>query len=621
MPPTEPVLLLGILEKTPEEGDENATQHNATLHARMLRELFGYSLKDQYELKQPYGAARLEFFESTVNYIRKAPADYPEPDATRKRRKLIELPVAPAAPTPQVAELSKAELKAQKKRDRTTLNMLKLHIQSVMDQIKLRHRKFRTPVVDDKDIAYLYDEQNPEILTTDLTEEQRREQQLFRPYELSKDDKGVGGIVEVATGKFYYNLEIVTIEKRLSNGYYKRPKDFLADIKRLAKDAKTSGDQERTLKANEMLANVEVDMSTLEQQQPALCAECDAVFQREQDRERDRLMKAREAERRGEEVPKIVPNVPPAFGSKTTTETSGPVNLGQEVPGDRPTLFPLTPSRLYGPSPISNMWSTTNGSYPSHQTNGSIVPSRPQDDSEMLDTQADTGPQQQQHSPTSPSQPNTQGQGQSLSQRSAHTRLPHGSQVDEIHNSASTTTSGQKTTSDKSNRSSAPSVNTQTSNGVRAAGDHPYFKSLEEVQGGSLPDTQPRSSQSQSASQPMAPPQSTVRQGSIGAVLSHPSSGESADSAIGDENTTATPARLLLDENYSQQILSQLVARSSGLSVEQLEQVNARMMDVIWVNRGNWNRNQVLKLVQDAFNEVVEDIEACQRIMDPSQPK
>ena len=119
----------------------------------------------------------------------------------------------------------------------------------------------------------------------------------------------------------------------------------------------------------------------------------------------------------------------------------------------------------------------------------------------------------------------------------------------------------------------------------------------------------------------MAPPQSTVRQGSIGAVLNHPSSGESADSAIGDENTTATPARLLLDENYSQQILSQLVARSSGLSVEQLEQVNARMMDVIWVNRENWNRNQVLKLVQDAFNEVVEDIEACQRIMDPSQPR
>lgn len=629
LPPTEPVLLLGILEKGPDDIDEDTRKYNAALEGRMIRDLFGYSMKDQFELARPDEAARHEFFTSIVDYIRKPPSDFPEAE-NRKKRKLAELPIAPAAAEPQGP--SKEDLKAQKKKDRQTLNLLKLHIQSVMDQIKLKYRKFRNPVVEDRDIAYLYDEQNPEVLTTDLGEEQRRQQQLFRPYELSKDDKGAPGILEVASGKFYYNLEIVTIEKRLSNGYYKRPKDFLADIKRLAKDAKTLGDQDRTLKANEMLANVEVDMTTLEQTQPALCAECEAVYQREQAREYERLQKEREAQRRGEDVPKVVPNIPPAHASNTTTETSGPVNLGLEVPGGRPPLFPITPSRFgHGPSPLSNPWSTTNGSHPSAHTNGSIVPMRlQQDDSEMMiDTEHQHG------SPTSLSQPNTQGQ---LTQHSAHTRIAQGSQPEHYHNSASTTTSGQKTSS--KDRSSGPSVLTQLSNGVHLPGgaggaDHPDFSMLPEARGGSqLPDTQEQlgyGSSSQSSPPYMAHPvpapppqqqqadhQDQPRRGSISAVLNPPAETTTTTS---HEDPAGNKSRILLDQDSAALLLIQLVAASSGLSVEQLEQVNASMMHVVWGQRGNWNRNQVLHSVKDAFNATVADIEACQRVSDPSQPK
>ena len=315
--PTEPVLLLGVMEESFRDEDEETKEYNSRTERRMLRDLFGYLSNNQFTLERPDKDARSEYFDSTMEYIRKAPSEFPE-GQNRKRRKLAELPVAPE---PEVSkEPNKAEQKAQKKKDRYNLNLLKLHIQTVMDQIKLKYRKFRTPIIDDRDIAYLYDERDPQVLTTDLNEEQRQQRQLFRPFELAKDDKGVDGLQEVASGRFYYNIEIVTIEKRLSNGYYKRPKDFLADIKHLAKDSRTSGDQERTLKANEMLANVEVDMLALETQQPTLVAECEALFEREQDRERGRLQKEREAQRRGEDVPKIIPNVPPAGGSKTTTE-------------------------------------------------------------------------------------------------------------------------------------------------------------------------------------------------------------------------------------------------------------------------------------------------------------
>lgn len=590
------------------EGDK--PDHN------MLRDLFGYSMKNQFDLRNPGGPERQEFFDQIIKMVRRSPAEFPEQE-NRKRRKLAELPVAP---TPVVnTEPSKAEQKAQKKKDRITLNVLKIQIQNVMDQIKLKYRKFRLPVIDDAQIGYLYDEQDPNVLSTDLDEAARQQQALFRPYEIDQDEKGVQGLREVATGKFYYNLQIVTIEQRLSNGYYKRPKDFLADIRRLAKDAQTSGDQDRTLKANEMLANVDVDMSGIETNMPALVAECEAVYEREQARERERVAKLREAQSRGENVPKIIPNVPPQHASKTTTETSGPVVLGQEVPGPRQ-LFPVTPNRLHG-LPTSQQWSTTNGT--SHQTNGSTVPSRPggqedsKEDSEMYDDSPaeDKAPQYPEQGGYSQ---NTQGQPRS--QRSAHTQLAHGSQLDQYHNSASTTTSGQKT-SDRSNRSSGPySVYTQQSNGVKA-GDHPDFSTIAPASGGSqLPDTQEvvhHSSQSQpnsQASQPMPPP-----------PVNHRASGMGIQNLLNDSSSAsggAPPApepKIILDEQALDKLHTELVKRSSGFSVEQLEQVNAALMVAIYETRSEWNRIKVTHRVMEAFNETAEDIMQCQQVLKASQ--
>lgn len=616
LPPTEPVLLLALLETGPKESDEETQTANQRLEKKMLQDLFGYSMKNQYILDLPDKPARMEYFNTLMDYIRKAPSDFPEAE-NRKRRKIEELPVAPDLSSTPTGP-TKAELRAQKKKDRQTLNLLKLHIQSVMDQIKLKYKKFRTPIVEDRDIAYLYEERDPQILTTDLTEEQRQQQHVFRPYEVEPDEKGVLGLREQVTKKFYYNLEIVTIEKRLSNGYYKRPSDFLADIKRLAKDAKTAGDEDRTIKANEMQTNVEVDMDMLEQQQPALVAECEALYEREQQRERERLQKVREAENRGEDVPRIVPNLPPPNASKTTTEASGPVVLGQVVPGGRPTLLPVTPGRMHGPGPTSYEWSSSggDGKQSSRLTNGSAVPSRPNEDLEMVDSQVemfeDAGQDQRLHTVSTPSHPNTQGP---LSQKSAHTRVAQGSQVEQYHNSASTTTSGQKT-SDKSNRSSGPySVNTQISNGIRHA-DHPDFSILPEAQGGSeLPDTQPEHHLSQ-LSQPMAPPAPPPPHpsGSISAILNNPS-------GTPQDHDSAPAPLLVLDDASVNAFQHQLVNMSSGLSVEQLEQVNASMMEVIWKDRMNWNRLHVLKKVQDAFNEKIEDIEMCQYVHGPSQPK
>ncbi|KAK4637216.1 Tat-binding 7 [Fulvia fulva] len=624
LPPNDPVLLLGMMELYQ---DDEPDPH-------MLRDLFGFASKNQYKLDRPCEEARGEFWRAILDFVKKTPSEFPEPE-NRKKRKLAELPVAPvpAAPTGP----TKADLKAQKKKDHQTLNMLKLLIQPVMDQIKLKYRKFRNHIIDENTIGYLYDEQDPMVLSTDLTEEQKQQQLLFRPFEKDTDDKGNEGLREQSTGKFYYNLEIVTIETRLSNGYYKRPKDFLGDIKKLAKDAKTSGDQERTLKANEMLANVEVDMTTLESQHPALIAECEAVYHREQERIQKAEQKRAEAQGRGETVPKIIANVPPQGTSNTTTETSGPVMLGQAVPGRQ--LFPTTPNKPQYPPSVQ--WSTTqtNGSHPSQHTNGSTVPSKPQEDSEMLDSHVET----QEHQPAQTAPPQ-RGQAQSPDQSQSQ---PQGAYYHKIgqsqpaagvqteQNSASTA-SGNKT----SDRSSGGSVNTTNSNGAIM---HPDF-SIYGAAGGSsqLPDTQPPSlasqpgagsqhnsnssggSQPSASSQQMGPPQPrpATRPPSF-ANISNILNKDDDDEEEGtthddiDESILRASQKYILDAESLERFHGELVEKSSGLSLEQLEQVNAALMDVIWRQRGEWNRDLVWHEVQQCFNDTIRDIEELQEIMDP----
>ena len=75
----------------------------------------------------------------------------------------------------------------------------------------------------------------------------------------------------------------------------------------------------------------------------------------------------------------------------------------------------------------------------------------------------------------------------------------------------------------------------------------------------------------------------------------------------------------MFDERFADNLHSELVARSSGLTVEQLEQVNASIMDAIYSTREMWNRNLVIKEVSEAFNATVSDIEACQKVLQWSQ--
>ncbi len=533
-----------------------------------------------------------------------------------------------------------------------------------MDQIRQKFKKFRTGVIDESQIRYLYDEDDPTTLSTDLPHE-LRQQAHFRPFEKGNDDHGSPGLVEVASGKFYYNLEIVTIEKRLSNGYYKRPKDFLADIKKLTKDAKTIDDQERLLRANELQANVEVDMGFIETTEPALAAECEHVYVREAKREKEKIEKARQAaEAEGRVVPPLISNVPPHDSG--TTVSTGPIVLGQPLVNGQPSkglVHPLTPSRPSEHSTLTNGYAgeisdlADTGGH-GGQSNGSSMPSRGDADAHMVNS--DDGPSTERetqqssfgqsaqyrpaHSYTGP--PSLQQRERSafgtLSQKGAITPMISGSQPQDYANDASTTTSDKRT----SDRSSAAYFNTQSTNGPLQHGpggpdldllgdrapansqlpdtqgmnhsqpsappngnhNHGLTRSAPEVaysqsSGFSSSQSQPPS-QSQPGSQPPVPPFHAPPPPPPPPPSSRPQNA-SIHALLNDE----APPILILDGSLLTDMLPLMVERTGRCSVEQLEQVNSALMDYVWRTRGDWNRTKVAAAALKLFNETLAEVQ------------
>ncbi|KAL2074476.1 hypothetical protein VTL71DRAFT_8254 [Oculimacula yallundae] len=609
IPPTDPVLVLGITDSTPDQ-----------VNPHMLRDLFGYSQKNRFFIDRPSRESRIEFFSTIAEYVRKAPKDFPEP-LNRKKRTLEVLQIAPPPPP---KEPTKEEIKALKKRDHQLLNLLKVQIQPIMDQIHRKYKKFRAPVIPQSTIQYLYDERDPAFVRPDLAQ--------FRPFEIDTDKDGVQGLRETVSNKFFYNLETTTIEERLSNGFYARPKDFLADIRSLAKDAKHIGDKERALKANELLANVEVDIATIEAQ-PAF-ADCENVYQRQLQRAKERTEKLEKRIAAERTFASAVQSDIPESDLNTDEQNSGPVRLGEGLPGKQliSIVTPLrTPSGLsngfsanYGPSPGRN------GSGPSHS-----------DDVQMsgTDDQASQGMQP----PGVPSmisglsRPNTQ-----LSQRSVFHEMSNDTSPADFINYASTTTSGKKTSEGWSTQATNGISHNDSSSPVERAG---VDSELPDTQGNTQNDTsseewahsqaqaiarghlnqllpsQTPSSGSQQSQPPAVPPFSAGPRMPVS--KSRPSGFANLlnDSPIEPTSSQASSQKdIIIEESFVEDLIRRLVDETSGCSIEQLEQINRELMETLWKMRGEYNRNKVIAGLATMFTETITDIEEMQKVLAASQP-
>ncbi|KAF7556750.1 hypothetical protein G7046_g6220 [Stylonectria norvegica] len=600
--PTDPILLLATAEC--ERGELPTTR---------FQDLFGYSKKNRMEIPRPEHEMRMEYFLSTLNYIRKRPEDFPDP-ANRKKRVLDVLPVAPKAEPPPP---TKAEMKLLQKKDHQLLNGLKIQLQPIMDQINRRYKKFRQPVIPQNQIDYLFVESEPNYVRPDLAAG------LPRPFEIVKDKYDNDVLRDTGTGKCYYNLETTTIEERLSNGFYARPKDFLFDIKSLARDAKSIGDKERTLKANELLSNVEVDVASIENSTSHI--DWEALYRRQIQRAKD----IAEKERKRKAMQSLVDRVQSDLGGGNDSDSQGPVTLGEPIPGS------LTTARFQVRSPLSNGHGSS-GQEPHPLSNGTSLPSV-EVDVEMGGVDDNTQAMSEMGPPLK-----SQEQGSlahtgmtQISQRSAVTSLPAGVSPSAVVNDASTT----KTSDPSTHRSS--NFSTQT-NGV-----HAEPRGGEDDNEAEIPDTMPLGSQDTSSddwfhsqaqalvrgslippSHPSDSPTSfqlvaqqrtagSSKVPSIGNILNDPQPEESHLIRNSGSSTSASQP-MSVDDNLLV-LLDGVIKGTSGCTIEQLEQINRELMDAIWQYRDNPNRISVCNLVMEVYNKTIEDMANTQEMPPLSQ--
>ncbi|KAF9874126.1 AAA family [Colletotrichum karsti] len=603
IPPTDPILVLATSEY--EAGED--------LHPDLVRELFAFSRKNRLQIERPKHPNRREYFSTIVDHIRKSPAEFPDP-ANRKKRVLEELPVAPPPP-PKVP--SKEEVRAMQKRDHQLLNILKVQLQPIMDQINRKYKKFRQPVIPPGQLDYLFAENQVNYVRPDLAGIEPR------PFEIVKDKYGDDVLRETTTGKTFYNLETTTIEERLSNGFYCRPKDFLRDIKALAKDSKNIGDKERTLKANELVSNCEVDVATIEGNTATV--DWESLHQRQIQRARA----AAEKERKRKAMQSIVDRVQTDVAGNDS-DSQGPVTLGERIPGSTHALARfqvMSPGLSAGPAAPQ-------------QSNGTSNPSR-QSDVQMSgvddDTTQDSSLMQPPQWPAqgNPTTGTTTGTTQ-VSQRSMITTVPPGMSPSELANDASTTK-----TSDPSQRSS-DKWSTQATNGVHpehySQGDNSQLQDTQ-IPPGVAPVSQGTSSdEAWPHSQAQAIARGLIRpsMGEPGSQNSSPnksrSSGDSKSHAptlinILNDSTSdeirnsgsSSQQQPVINESQVENFLEELTEGTSGCTIEQLEQINRELMDEIWRTRHEWNRMKVLGDLTKVFNETISDIENIQGLFQQSQ--
>ncbi|KAK8048454.1 26S proteasome subunit YTA7 [Apiospora phragmitis] len=573
--PTEPILVLGT-----------ADCDLKSLDSDLRRDLFGFSKGNCIEIARPSSTKRHEYFSLMLAHLRRFPKDFPDP-MNRKKRILEKLSLGPCSPTESPEQGGRKGRMAA----------------PIMEQINRKYRKFRAPVINPQLYSYLFDEMDPNYVRPDV------ELAVPRPFVAAKDKEGRDGIREVATCKFYYNMDIQTIEERLANGYYHKPQKFLEDVITLEKDAKASGDRERILKASELVTNVEVDVNDVASKLASI--EWDRLYEAERQRRAAKEERQRKKNAMKSAIDMVNSNITGSAGSNGGLHTTT---------SQFQVMSPL--SNGHGNSSSSQQVASNGTSFPSKGTGEDV---QMEDASDLADTTmsptrpASQWPEIQQKPLNLSTRATTGGTTTQISQMSAVQSPPPGVSPSALVNDASTT----KTT-DPSNRSS--NWSTQIPNGVHR---EPPSSPIP------IPDTQdytmPIMPASQATSSDEPWPHSQAH-GLARGIIHAPGASTGSRSQASPEKAKSSHAPIAAAVGRLSIVcagrarrelglffLEELTKRTSGCTIEQLEQLTREMMAEVWRTRGENNRMKVLHSVTRVFNNAIDDIEQTQKVQKSSQ--
>lgn len=230
--------------------------------------------KNTFQLHKPSEKNITKYFSNLIELLKTKPSKIP-----MKKRRVKPLPELQKVSLNSTStnfdengkplskkEVLRRKLKSFQHQDMRLKNVLKIKLSGLMDLFKNRYKRFRKPPIDDAFLVHLFE---PE------TNNDPNWQPAY-----TKDENM---ILEVSTGRRFFNMDLDIVEERLWNGYYSEPKQFLKDIELIYRDANTIGDRERVIKASEMFANAQMGIEEIST--PDFIQECKATRQRDLERQ------------------------------------------------------------------------------------------------------------------------------------------------------------------------------------------------------------------------------------------------------------------------------------------------------------------------------------------------
>lgn len=258
-----------------------------------LEEILDIKEENMIPITNPNAPERSSFYQMAIKNVFKTPMEYND-IKIRPKRVLKKLPILPPPP-PQTLQVNSnnenLSKKEQVKLDIKLKNSLKVKLSVLMDLFKTKYKKFKKPIIDDYLLIHLFDQQEqqqpaqpqPDGVDNFNLNGNHLFQSSYNDGAIGESNYVLQGdkILEIDTGKTYYNIDLDVIEERLWNGYYSEPVQFLNDLKLILKDSIMSEDRDRILKSNEMLAHASVGVEEIELQFPQLCEQWKDLRRRE----------------------------------------------------------------------------------------------------------------------------------------------------------------------------------------------------------------------------------------------------------------------------------------------------------------------------------------------------
>nr|VWP00373.1 Threonine dehydratase (EC (Threonine deaminase) [Ganoderma boninense] len=289
--PTDPVLLLAVVDGP------------FSQLPRDVRQWFGPIRENRVALISPSAPQRDAFFDGLLKDIRRPPNEFPD-GMKRKKRVLEELPIAPPL---EPRQPTAAELAVQQENDQRVVTLLKYRLGPILSELKRKFKRFTKRASDEYNYDFNAPPPPPQVqLVAAAVEVQPEPNGVI---DISEDGQPPQPTVEVAVFNqvqeqliqepplFEMDLERMHVE--LYKGRYLMLEDFLDDIRKIVHNAsvRINEDPERLFRAQAMLTAAEVSCQDFD---PQFRLECQRMAVRERQR-REAFRKNKEKERAAEQ--------------------------------------------------------------------------------------------------------------------------------------------------------------------------------------------------------------------------------------------------------------------------------------------------------------------------------